>query len=115
MAAEEFNPFDHARPPREEGWEEETEKIIEHIKNRGDQRIGQLIVNAVSKEIEFEPPAHLDKDVQDLTDEEVEEHMDKIRNYRNEYKSRIEQKIWNIEADELAELLQELQKEIEEQ
>ena len=109
MAAENFNPIDRARPPREKGWNEETEKIIEIIRNRGDQRIGQLIINAISRDIEYEKPDLSDTNIEDMTEEEAAEKIDKIDRNRKAYKAKIEQKIWGIEADELAELLQKLQ------
>lgn len=109
MASQEFNPIDHARPPREEGWNEETEKIIEIIRNRGDQRIGQLIINAISRDIEYEKPDLSDTNIEDMTEEEAAEKIDKIERSRKAYKAKLEQKIWGIEADELAELLQKLQ------
>jgi len=44
---EEFDPMKKNREPRSKGFEEETEEICQLIKNRGDQRIGQQIINAV--------------------------------------------------------------------
>ena len=105
MVADEFNPTDHAREPREEGWEEETEEIIEHIRNRGDLRIGQLLINAVSRDLEHESPAEPEKDVSEMTYEEAEEYVRQLKNHRYREKAKIEQKLWSIEADKLAELL----------
>lgn len=104
MAAEDFNPIDHARPPREEGWEEETEKVFEAIRNRGDLRIGQLIVNAVREEVNC-PDRPEKKEIKDLDDEEAREYMEELRMHEEKCKAAIERKIWSIEADELAELL----------
>jgi hypothetical protein len=109
MAAEEFNPIDHARPPREEGWEEETEEVIEHIRNRSDLRIGQLLINAVSRDLEHEPPSEPEKDVTDMTDEEAEEYVQQLKNHRHREKAKIEQKLWGIEADRLLKLLDKFQ------
>ena len=43
-----FNPRESDRPPREDGWIEETEEICDRIRNRGDQRIGQYLLNALA-------------------------------------------------------------------
>lgn len=109
MAAKEFNPFDNAREPREKGWDEETEKIVEHLRNRGDQRIGQLLINAVSKEVDTPERPERDKDIDDMTEEEVSQHIKNIEHHRNECKAKVEQKIWCIEADKLLKLLDQLQ------
>lgn len=109
MAAEEFNPIDNAREPREKGWEEETEKIIEHIRNRGDQRIGQLLVNAVSQDLESLERPERDKDIEDMTDAEAAEYIQEIDHYHAKQKAQVEQKLWGIEADELLKLLNQLQ------
>jgi hypothetical protein len=45
-----FDPMDADRPPRSEGWKNETEQIFNLIRSRGDQRIGQLLLNAVRSE-----------------------------------------------------------------
>lgn len=42
-----FNPVYDRRPPREEGWSEETERFKQLLDDRGDMRIGQLILNAL--------------------------------------------------------------------
>jgi len=105
MAAKEFNPIDNAREPREKGWEEETEKIIEHVRKRGDQRIGQLLVNAVSQEIESLDRPEREKDIEDMTDAEAAEYIQKLEHHRAKEKAQVEQKLWGIEADKLAELL----------
>lgn len=39
--------FKNDGPPRSETTKEETEQIFEHLKNRGDLRIGQYLINAV--------------------------------------------------------------------
>lgn len=70
-----FDPMEHDREPRSEGWKNETEQIFNLIRSRGDQRIGQLLLNAVRKE-------HGDGSV-----EEAANHL------------------WNLEAPELLELL----------
>ena len=66
MARKEFDPIDHARDPREEGWKEETEEIADLLHRRGDLRIGQLIVNAVSREVEFPDKPETEKDIEKL-------------------------------------------------
>lgn len=107
MASKEFNPIDHARPLREEGWEEETEQIIEHIRNRGDLRIGQLLINAVSKDVKMLERPEREKDIEDMTEEEAAEYIKELENHRYKEKARLEQKIWSIEADRLLKLLNE--------
>lgn len=109
MVAEEFDPIDHAREPREEGWKEETEQIIEHIRNRGDLRIGQLIINAVSKDVDRPERPKRDKSVEEMTDEEAEEYMKELENHEYKCKAQLEQRIWSIEADRLLKLLDQFQ------
>ena len=77
--SEEFNPRDHERPPRSEGYREETEEICEIIKSRGDQRIGQLILNAVRAE------------------------------YGDGSIMRASEHVWNLEAPELLDALKQLE------
>ena len=71
-----FDPMNADRPPREDGWKEETEAIFERIRNRVDQRIGQYLLNALSTD--------------GVTDPE-----------------RMENRLWNIEAPELLDLLRQ--------
>lgn len=88
MTEEDFEPYKADRPPREEGWEQETEQIINRLRNRGDQRIGQLLINAVRSSDKY----------------------DKYQEngaFRTE-KEMVEQILWNIEAPELLEGLKEL-------
>jgi len=88
--SDDFDPMDQERVPRSEGFEEETEEICQLIKNRGDQRIGQQIINAVY---------HTDKL------ENIKEH-----NQGLSHKEEVEIALWGIEAPELLEALQELEK-----
>lgn len=111
MVAEEFNPVDHAREPREEGWKEETEEIFEHIRNRGDLRIGQLIINAVSRDIDFPDHPHKGEDVQDLEEDELREYIEESKQHEAKCKARIERRIWSMEADKLLKLLDEFNNE----
>jgi hypothetical protein len=76
-----FNPTESDRPPREDGWIEETEEVCDRICNRGDQRIGQYVLNALA--------------------------TDGVTNAEE-----IENRLWNIEAPELLELLQRLDEEV---
>lgn len=48
--SEDFDPRDHDRIDREEAYLEETMRVATQLLNRGDQRIGQLILNAVRAE-----------------------------------------------------------------
>jgi len=79
-----FNPRKSDRPPRCIGFAEETEYIVTYLRDRGDQRIGQYIINA----IRFETDAK--------TGEEIES------------------RLWNVEADELLELIKEYESKDEE-
>jgi len=107
MAMRQFNPVDNARPPREQGWEQETEKIIQHIKNRGDQRIGQLLINVVGQDIEPPEFTEPEKEASEMTEKELQKHTNEIKNKRAKYKADIEQKLWSIEADELLQKLEQ--------
>jgi len=94
MSDKDFNPRESDRPPRQEGWTEETEEICDRIRNRGDQRIGQLLINAVSHAVDSE------------SYEDVESREDVALASANR-KAAIEQKLWNIEAPELLKLLRQ--------
>lgn len=83
------------RPPREKLYEEETEKICELLRNRGDQRIGQLLLNAISQEVDFE----------EVQDPESLEEIERVR-YKNRAKQ--ESRLWSIDAPELLKLLEDL-------
>lgn len=61
------------RPPREKMYSDETEAICRIMKSRGDQRIGQLLLNAVSQTVGIEPP----EDPDDI--EEVQDHWMSVR------------------------------------
>lgn len=76
--------------PREKLYKEETEQIIHAIRNRGDQRIGQFLLNAVNRKEHLQ-----DMDVEDLDEA------------RKKGRSQDWARLWNIEAYELLELLKE--------
>jgi len=73
------------RPSREKGFSDETEEIYKILNNRKDQRIGQLIINAIHSSDEY-----------DFSDLDPKEHSERIHNI-----------LWNIEADKLLEVLKE--------
>jgi len=75
----EFDPMQKDRPPRSEGYKEETKEICGHIKDRGDQRIGQLLLNAIAEDNGSTEPG------------------------------KVVNRLWNIEAWELLELLENLE------
>jgi len=101
MSEEEFQPTSD-RPPREKLYEEETEQIINKIRNRGDQRIGQLIINAISKSSDLPEPPSEEK----LEKMKPEDAVKKIEQYQKKRKGAIEQRIWSMEADTLLEYLE---------
>lgn len=109
MAAKEFNPIDHAREPREKGWKKETKQIAEILHNRGDLRIGQLIINAITNDIDFPDHPHKDENLQDLEGGELREYIQESKKYEAECKALIERKLWGIEADRLLKLLKQFQ------
>jgi len=112
MVSNDFNPIDHARPPREEGFKEETEQIAEILHERGDQRIGQLIINAIRSQMEdVERPEQPYDNIEDATDEEVEEFIKESKRATKRYQAKIENKLWGLEADQLLKLLQDYQEE----
>jgi len=52
--SEDFIPFSADRPPRSEGYKEETQQLFNLIQEeRGDQRIGQFLINAVRNSDKF--------------------------------------------------------------
>ena len=90
-----FDPAERDRPTRQEGYYDETLQICEIITNqRGDQRIGQLLINAMSHAVDSE------------SYEDVESREDVALASANR-KATIEQKLWNIEAPELLKLLRQ--------
>lgn len=108
-----FDPMDKHRPPREEGWKKQTEQIIFQLRNRGDQRIGQLILNAVREYYSDEVPkpeemVDFDKDLEELSDEEVEHYMKELERAETAQKAWLENELWNMEAPQLLEALKTL-------
>jgi len=73
------------RPPREIGFAEEAEEIFEFLRSRGDQRIGQYLINAIRSETGV-----------------VE-------------KEEIEQKLWSVEDNRLLELIKQYESDDEEE
>jgi len=86
--ASSFDPYEHDRPPRSDGYEEETEKIIGYLRERGDQRIGQYLINAVRTTSVY----------------------DRIANSPSyNHNEAVDQALWSIEAPELLEAIQKLE------
>ncbi len=86
--SDDFNPWKPDREPRSEGWSEETQKIVNHVKNRGDQRIGQFLLNAVT----FDPRYSTIMRREDINHKEAAESV-----------------LWEIEAAELLEAIEKMQ------
>jgi len=82
-----FDPRESDRPPREDGYAEETMLITEHLENRGDQRIGQYLINAVRQTKKYET-------------------MRKTGRFND--KEAVESILWDMEAPELLEAIEEL-------
>jgi len=106
----EFDPSEPNRVPREEGYKKETEQIIFQLRNRGDQRVGQLILNAVRKYYDDEVPdpsemVDFDKSVEEMSDEEMENYLEKMERAETAQKAWLENQLWNMEAPELLEAL----------
>ena len=112
--SENFDPTDHHRQPRERGYKKETEQIIYRIRNRGDQRIGQLIINALRTHHEDQIPdtkdmVDMDRDIREMSDEEAEKYLRQIERAETAQKAKIENLLWNLEAPDLLEALQTLE------
>lgn len=90
--SKDFDPYEANRPPREEGWAEETEEIFDKIQNRGDQRIGQYLINVIRNTDKYE-------------------YVKRKTGYDD--KQAVEQILWNIEAKELLEAIIKREKERE--
>jgi hypothetical protein len=88
--SEDFDPMNKEREPRSKGFKEETQKICKLIKNRGDQRIGQQIINAIYHSEKLE---------------NIKEH-----NQGLSHKEEVEIALWELEAPQLLEALQKLDK-----
>ena len=71
------------RPPRSEGFQEETDRLKQLLDSRGDQRIGQLLINALSR------------DLDDVS------------------KKAVEQRLWNIEDDNLVDAVEKLLEDVD--
>jgi len=85
--SEEFDPMSADRPPRSEGYKEETEQLFELIQEeRGDQRIGQFLINIVRSSDRFEKA----NETSENSFNEVVEHV-----------------LWNVEAPELLKMAED--------
>jgi len=82
--------LENNEPAREEKYSEETQEILEHIGNRGDQRIGQLLINAVRST-------------------ERHRRVCESNSFAN-HNEAAEQILWNIEAPRLLKALNNLNK-----
>jgi len=79
--SDDFDPYTVDRPPRSEGYKEETEELFELIREeRGDQRIGQFLINVVRASDMYE---------------KIHETS------RGSWQEDVEQTLWNLEAPEL--------------
>ena len=90
---DEFDPYQSNRPPRQEGWEEETEEIFDYLRERGDLRIGQYLINAVTCSDEWE----MQQDMEDWSHKEIVENI-----------------LWNIEASDLLQAIKDYEDRSEE-
>lgn len=88
--SKDFNPIKPNRKPREDGWSEETEEFYELLQERGDQRIGQLIINAIRERYGENAPAV------------------SSRGDMSEKKAFFHDRLWNMEAEELVRLIENL-------
>ena len=90
--SEDFDPFEHDRVSRSKGYEQERERLCELLKETGDQRIGQLISNAIISSDRF--------DFSTLDPDEFDEKLHRI--------------LWNIETPELVKIIEEYYEEVNE-
>lgn len=97
-----FDPMEHDREPREEGWKEETERFKELLDQRRDLRIGQLIINAI--ENSYDLP---DTYVEEKEEETFKEYKKRVDKNANERLAEIEGILWSIEADELVDIIED--------
>jgi len=86
--SEDFNLFSAHRPPREDGYAEETTFIVERLQNRGDQRIGQYLINAVRHTEKYKTLTKTDR-------------------FNN--KEAVESILWGMEAPELLEAIEKME------
>lgn len=91
---DDFDPMEADRPPREEGWEQETEGICQRIRNRGDQRIGQYLLNVVSSQFQ-------DRIYRTMENKPAFNYRDAEHNV-----------LWNLEAPELLEAMKQFDSEV---
>ncbi|WP_049937217.1 hypothetical protein [Haloplanus natans] len=93
--SEDYDPFEYRGDtgvPRQSGYEDETEEICRYIlEERGDQRIGQYLINAVRHSDEWE---------------RLEEQG---RETSRSDKEKTESVLWNIEAPELLKAIEEFE------
>lgn len=84
--SEDFDPYEADRPPRSEGYKEETQELFNLIQEeRGDQRIGQFLINAVRSSDKFKK-----------VNEGNEERWHPV----------VEQVLWGLEATELLSMVE---------
>ena len=112
---EDFDPRTSDRVSRERGFKKETEQIIYYLRNRGDQRIGQLLINAVREHYEDEIADLKDavtknNPIGEMNDDEFREYLENRERAETARKAKVEDLIWNIEAPELVEALKTMDK-----
>jgi len=100
------------RPPREKMYEKETEQIIYRIRNRADQRIGQLLLKAVRKQADLASRKDVvsnEKPSAEMTDEEFEKHLKELEQLEAGRKAKTWDILWNMEAPELLKTLEKVE------
>jgi len=88
--SEDYDPFEYpgdTAVPRQEGFKEETEEICRYIREeRGDQRIGQYLINVLNYSDKWE---EMDEDLS--------------------YEEKVTNLLYNIEASELLKTIKEFE------
>lgn len=110
---DEFNPYNPQRTKtRAEAYEEQTEKITEYLQNRGDQRIGQYIINAVRTELDrrkeledFKGDTGFQVE-EDLTHEQLRERVKQRKIQRAKRKEFVMARLWSMEAPQILEAIE---------
>jgi len=84
----------------------ETEQIIHRIRNeRGNQRIGQYLINVLEDQLDL-PEIVEYKKVSELEGKELSDYIQKKNKEEMARKSKIRDSLWSMEADELLELIE---------
>ena len=99
------------REARQNKYRKETEQLLHRIRNRGDQRIGQLLLNAVKTHSDLPELYEPSKPTSEMSEKELSEALNKMSQAEAARKAKVQNILWEMEAGELLEALKTLESE----